>query len=241
MKHFFTIKTISLAASMVALVALVAMATSATGAYFSDSKGGAVNGTIGTVNVATSGGSGDNGLVFNWSNMLPGEVYSATANFLNTGAAKQDIWLVFNNKTALSAINSLGTWGAARITSTGGASFYSNNLNDHPVDQGTVCKMIPQMIKVAENVDPGAGGSVTFSFQYASKLGGNGPGMFNTFPVVKASNTKPGGFPTNDGALPGYDQYYVNAADGSGTGLPFQIVATQPGIAPGTTGTDAGF
>jgi len=245
MRKVFGIKALGLAVSMVALVGAVAFASGATGAYFSDTKAGAVAGDLGSIKVTTGGGAagvGD-GLSFTWNDMLPGELYTASATYQNTGDSVQDVWLVFNNPTALSALNSLGTYGAARVQSSGGAYFYSNNLNDHPVDQGDVCRMLPAKIKLASNVGPTASGSMTFTFQFASKLAGPnviGGVPFNTYPVIKTSNQGSGGYPTNDGALKGYDQYFVEPGV-SGTGLPFQIVATQPGIEPGAVGTSSGF
>jgi hypothetical protein len=235
-------KSLGLALTMVVLVATIAMAVSATGAYFSDTKNGAISGDASTLKVTTSGGTGDDGLAFQWDNMLPGQVYSATASFQNTGDSVQDVWIVFYNKTALSALNSAGTYGAARLTSSEGAYFYSSNLNDHPVDQGVgTCLGLPQMIKLASNLGPTASGSVTFSYQIASKVGNWGQGLpFNGWPVVKAGSPAGAGWP-NDGAAAGYDQNFVDPADGSGTGLPFRIVATQPGILPGAAGGNAGF
>lgn len=237
MRKSIRIKALGLALSLVCLAAAAAFASGATGAYFSDTKDGTIAGTGGTVRVVTSG------LNLSWPSMLPGEVYSAAADYVNDGTSAQDIWVVFPNETALSALNSLGTYGAAQIIDTrSGQIFYSNNLNDHPVDQGPICKMLPKMIKLASAVPVGMGGTMTFKFQYASMLsGGNGLGFpFNKFPVIKTSNAGTGGYPSNDGALAGFDQYRVTPGQ-VGTGLPYQIVATQVGIVPGDAGTVAGF
>lgn len=242
-------KIIGLALALVVVAGLVAVASGATGAYFSDTKSGAITGDSGTILVKTTGGTGADGLNFFWDNMLPGVQYSATATYQNMGNSVQDVWLVFPNKTALSALNSLGNYGAARVTSTNGAYFYSNCLLDHPVDQGAISytghtiRMLPQMIRLAQNVGPTASGSMTFTFAYASKLGGSGleGGQFNVYPAPYTGGAV-GGYPSNDGATPGSDNYYVDTAvDGTGSGLPFQIVATQPGVEPGNAGDFAGF
>jgi len=60
-------------ASLLLMGALVVMATGATGAYFSESKQGEISGTTGSIHVHTSGGSGPNGLLFNFKNLLPGD------------------------------------------------------------------------------------------------------------------------------------------------------------------------
>lgn len=240
MRRSTRIKAISLVLAMTCVIALGVLGSGMTGAYFSDTNNGALAGTVGSIQVTTSGGSGADALNFAWENMLPGEVYEQTANFQNTGRNTQDIWLVFPNKTALSTLNSLGTYGAVKITSSDGAYFYSNNLNDHPADQAAL-DAVPQMVKLASNVTPTASGWMKFEFQYASKMRTQEPAwVFNMYPVVTPGTPASAGWP-NDGNQAGYGQNFVDPADGSGTGLPFQIVATQPGIAPGAPGTSAGF
>jgi hypothetical protein len=243
----FKFKLIGLALALVLIAGLVAVASGATGAYFSDTKDGQLNGTIGSIKVTTSGGSGPDGLVFTWENMLPGFQYSATATYQNTGSSVQDVWLVFPNRTALSALASLGAYGAVHITSTNGLDFYSSNLNDHPVDQGGTnpprgtVRMIPQQILLAQNVGPTASGSMTFTFQYASRMTTQEPsGLFNVYPLATPGSAQDPNWP-NDGNQGGYAQHFADPADGSGSGLPFQIVATQHGIAPGDPGAYAGF
>lgn len=226
-------KALGLAVSMVALVGTVALASGATGAYFSDTKDGKIDGagvpiTIAAGVNADSGG----GLAISWPSMVPGEVYTATAHYTNTGGAPQDVWIVFPNVTALSALNNLGGFGAVRINdSNGGLRFYSENLNDHADDQGTgpgpqgqgIVRMLPQAVKLASAVPVGGGGFMTFKFQYASKMGNGTTGsnfVFNSYPVA--------------------GQTYGGSGT-AGNGLPYQIVATQVGIEPGATGSYAGF
>lgn len=186
-----------------ATTALVAAATGSTGAYFSDSRSGTYSGTIGSIKVTTSGGSGTDGLDFSFTNMLPGELQTKTASYLNTGANSEDVWLVFPNDTALNAIDDLGTYGEAHIASNGTEIFASQNLNNHPTcppgaGPAPVCNALPKQIKLADNVAPGFGGTFSFSFAYGAKL---------KDPAAE-------GQPFN------------------GIGLPYQIVATQHGITP---------
>jgi hypothetical protein len=245
-----TIKILGLALALVVVAAVVAVASGATGAYFSDTKSGAITGDIGSIKVTTSGGTGADGLNFTWDNMLPGVQYSATATYQNTGDSVQDVWLVFPNDTARSSFNSLGRFGAARVTSTNGASFYSNNLNDHPVDQGSVVKMLPAKILLAQNVGPTASGSMTFTFAYASNMSTQEPGgVFNLYPRSTPGSPAGASWPSDNNQA-NFDQNFVGAGylnpDGtwngvSGNGLPFQIVATQPGIEPGAAGDYAGL
>jgi len=245
------VRTIALVSAVALSATLFAVASAGTGAFLNDTKSGVVTGTPGTVVVTTWGGSGTHGLDLNWDNMLPGVTYSAGANFRNDGSTAQDVWLVFPNKTALSAFNAKGRYAAFGITSSEGYNFYSNNLNDHPVDQGVpaapddrITRGVPQMVQIATNMAPGAGGSLTFKYQQASGTKVMPP-VFNLYPRVTpgtpAGNwwTVPPGDPAawpGDGTQAGYDQNYANAADGSGVGLPYDIVATQPGIRPDDAG-----
>jgi hypothetical protein len=227
-------KIIALAITGMLTIGLVAAAATATGAYFSDTKDGKVTGSGGSILVA-AGANADTGggLNFGWSNMLPGEVYSATAYFQNSGANPQDVYLTFPNATALSALNQLGRYGAVKILVNGNVVYYNDNLNDYP-NNGT--SGVPSQIPLASNVAPNGSGNVTFQFQYASKMvGGNGLGfMWNSYPAADK--------PIHDARdAAGFGQRTVNPADGTGNGLPFAIVATQHGILPGAQGAYAGF
>jgi hypothetical protein len=233
MRKSFRIKALALAISLVCLAGAAAFAVTATGAYFSDTKSGNIDGAGVPITIA-AGVNADfgGGLAISWPSMVPGEVYTATAHYTNTGGAPQDVWIVFPNETALSALNSLGGYGAAQIVdSNSGLRFYSNNLNDHaddqeqgpgPNGQGTV-RMLPRAVKLASAVPVGGTGYMTFKFQYASKMGNGTTGanwLFNSYPVA--------------------GQTY-GAGGASGNGLPYQIVATQVGIEPGAAGSYAGF
>ncbi len=128
-------KLAALGASLAVAGGMIVSASGATGAYFSQTKSGAITGTVGNVAVSTSGGTGDDHLTFAWTNMLPGVPNSVTVNYTNTGTATEDIYLQFPNLTALSALNDLGTYGAASISTAGygtanGTIFSSTNLRD---------------------------------------------------------------------------------------------------------------
>ena len=62
------------------------------------------SGNFGSIKVTPSGGSGAHSTNFSFENMLPGEPQTATVQFQNTGANSEDVWLVFDNATALSAL-----------------------------------------------------------------------------------------------------------------------------------------
>jgi len=192
-------------------VGLVGVAASTTGAYFSDTRSGSVSGTIGSIKVATSGGTGTDGLGFSFTNMLPGEPQTVTGSYQNSGANVEDVWLVFNNVDALHAINDLGTYGQAHLLSNGTEVFGSNNLNDNvtscvPGTGTPACNAVPQKLKLADSLAPGGVGTFGFTFNYGPKLKGNtGAGApFNCYPLGGCANN----------------------------GLPYKIVATQHGVDP---------
>lgn len=214
---------IPLAAAVAAGIAFTASTT--TGANFSDTKTGAIDGTVGQVRVTGSGGDGTNNMDLHFNGLLPGVPQAVTSYYTNTGSGPEDIYVVFNNATALSALNDLGTYGEVHIDINGTEMFASKNLNDNypcgtpSLDPATIPPLcpVPQVIKVASNLAPNAYGSWTFQFNYGTKLSQQ-PGVgttvnWNTFPAADGQKT-------------------VNASDGTGNGLPYEFVAEQPGVVP---------
>jgi hypothetical protein len=211
------------------------VASGQTGAYFSDTHTGSISGTIGSIRITPSGGTESNDGSFMdlaFSNLLPGDPQTVTVNYQNTGANTEDVYIVFPNATALSALNNLGRYGTVHLSSSGngavGDVFDSANLNDDsttcPVGSaigGPACEPLPSQLLIASGVNPGGSGSFSFSFNYASKLSTQAPvgstAYWNTYPVAGQTTT--------------------NAADGTGNGLPYEIVATQQGVTPGAVGT----
>jgi hypothetical protein len=201
----------------VALMALgsIAYSASMTGSYFSDTQDGNISGTVGSIKVSLESST----LAFN--NLLPGDVQTVRDTYTNTGSSPQDVYLVFPNATALSALNDLGTYGEVHVTSNGTEVFASKNLNDHascpPGSTSTAypfpCNALPGKVLLASHVAPHHSGNFSFGFGYASKLTGSGGGVWNTYPDGDGQTT-------------------VKASDGSGSGLPFQVVAVQVGQQP---------
>jgi hypothetical protein len=217
MLNSLKVKGAAIAVSVALLGGTAWLAAGATGAYFSDTHGGTISGTVGSVRVTPYGGSGANGTDLAFSNLLPGVPQTVTENYQNTGADAEDVYIVFNNATALSSLNNLGTYGEAHLSANGTPLFDSANLNDRVSTCGPLspsgCWPLAGQYLIASNLPSGATGTVSFTFNYASKLTSQGPGVWNSYPVA-GQNT-------------------VKAADGSGSGLPYQIVATQVGVTPG--------
>lgn len=154
--------------------ALVGSGVSATGAYFSDTKAGKINGTIGSIKVAT--GRTEIG----FTNMLPGELQTVGDSYQNVGRNAQDVWLVFDAEPLHTLVNTLGTYGEAHFAINGTETFASQNLNDNtvscppgasdPANGRPPCVALPQKIKLSDNLAPDAVGSWSFGFMYASKM-----------------------------------------------------------------------
>ncbi|GAB3135388.1 hypothetical protein [Marisediminicola antarctica] len=223
----FTARGTALVASIALLGGAAFVASGTTGAYFSDTKQGVVTGSIGSIAVGTAGGSGAAGLDLAFSKMLPGEAQTVSANYRNTGNTAQDVYIVFNNATALSTFNNLGSYGEAHLSANGAALFDSVNLNDRAATCGTFaptgCWPLKSQYLLASNVPVNGTGTVSLTFNYASKMKG-APAAFNSYPASTQQYSD---------TLNSSDQTTVKAADGAGTGLPYQIVATQLGVAPG--------
>ena len=152
-----------------ASVGLAAFAVAGTGAYFTDSDSGTISGNLGSISVDGYGGGGENGLDIVVTNMLPGVANSATVKYANDGLNAQDVWVVFEDE-GLAALNKLGRYGQVTVASNGTDVFYSANLNADatscPPGAGPapVCNPLPEQLRLATNVAPGAGGSMTFTF-----------------------------------------------------------------------------
>lgn len=226
MLRIVKVKGLALLATVALLGGTAWVAAGTTGAYFSDTHSGSITGTIGSIKVTPYGGAGSGGMDLSFTNMLPGVLQTATVNYQNTGTNAEDVWIVFNNATALSALNNMGTYGEVHLSSNGTALFDSANLNDRSGTCGAFspsgCWPLAKQYKVASNVAPGATGSISFAFMLAGKTV-TPPLAFNAYPV-----SAQGYLVTHDSN----DQNYVNPADGSGSGLPYQIVATQHGVTP---------
>jgi hypothetical protein len=239
-KRFMTksvkVKCAALVGTVGLLGAAAFVASGSTGAYFSDTHTGSISGTIGSIRITPSGGTESTDGSFMdlaFSNLLPGDPQTVTVNYQNTGSDPEDVYVVFPNATALSALNSLGSYGTVHLSSAGngavGDVFDSANLNDSPscppgstsTKYPTPCEALPSQLLVASNVSPGGSGSFSFSFNYASKL--------STQPSL--------GTTAYWNVYPQTGDTTINSADGTGNGLPYEIVATQPGVTPGAVGT----
>lgn len=206
-------RIVALIAALLLGAGLIYHAVGDTSTTLGDVKKGGVTGTIGKVEITTSGGAAVNDPTFTWSNMAPGEYDTLTVNYKNTGTLAQDVYLTFPNETALSALNTLGTYGEVEVVSNGDTVYHNANLNDKP-NNGT--SGLPKQLKLQEGLAVNHTGTFTFKFRYAEKLGGaqgathlSGGGAFNLYPVA--------------------GQVTVRSGDGTGSGLPFAVAAIQHG------------
>ncbi|TFD65086.1 hypothetical protein [Cryobacterium sp. Hb1] len=225
MKLMLNRKKAIIGAGGVAVALTMALAAlGPTGAYFSDTAQGEVSGTVGSIKIAGADGTGTDSLNLAYTNLLPGTTQTVASRYVNTGLNAQDVWVVFNDKDALHALNDLGTYGEFHVAANGKALFDSANLSDDLDDiekpscgtlAPTGCWPVPKMIKLESNLAPTAVGSVSFTFGYAAKMSGQsklGGGVWNSYPVKTAQTPN---------------------AVGAHNGLPYQLVATQVGQKPG--------
>jgi hypothetical protein len=235
MRKSITIKAGAVATAFVLSGSLAVIASGTTGAYFSDTKAGEINGSTGSIEISTVGssGTGVNNLSFSFEGLMPGVAKTATVNYKNIGKNTQDIYLTFPNVPALHALNNLGSYGEVHVVANGTAVFDSVNLQDGrhqtttttttntcgPFGPGGCNPLMPKLL-VASDVLPGVAGTVSFSFNYPTKLSGNGTnldgtaGVFNSYPLSGMDV-----FAGSDGA--------ADAAGPADSGLPVNVVAVQ--------------
>ena len=108
----------------------------------------------------------------------------------NTSSSNsEDIWLTFPNATALSALNTLGTYGAVQILVDGNQVYENNNLNDIP-NNGTSGLPAGRAGRLERGPDREPY-HVTFKFEYASLMSKQEPGgVFNQYPITLAMTGK---------------------------------------------------
>ena len=245
-------RAFSLVASVGLLGGTAFVASGQTGAYFSDTHTGTISGTIGTIKVTPGGGTGGENMDIAFSNLLPGAPQTVSSTYTNSGSSTEDVWVVFNNATALSAFNNLGSYATVHLSSTGSGSvgdvFDSANLDDRLATCGsfspTGCWPMMSAYKIASNLAPGGAGTFHFNYMLASAISTQPatPVAWNTYPLPgwKSDGVDWNTCVTTEGGSHtdcSNNQTTVNASDGTGSGLPYQIVATQPGIQPGAVGT----
>ncbi len=191
-------------------LALVGLVGQTTGAYFTDVHPGQINATstFGKVAVAVDGiavpagdsTGGTNNLSVQWNNMLPGQDKTVTFTVHNTGTSNESIWLAFDDSNKeWTAINTLGTYGDAKINSPMLNADY-NNLNNHYAEgtpPGVGAKgscgdaplpiaYLPAQNHVAD-LAPGQSTNFTFSLGYSACLtGGTTPPTAQSGPAFSA-------------------------------------------------------
>lgn len=177
--------------------------------------------------ITSSSGSGSGSSDLAFSGLLPGSPQTVTLDYRNTGARAEDVYVVFTNATALSALDSLGTLGQVQLSSAGGGAvgnvFESTNLNDNLSTCGhfssSGCWPLLHQYELARRLAPTQGGSFSFRFGLSS-----------------ADTIQPAVGQTGWNPYPVKGQTVVVPSDGSGAGLPYELVATEPGVTPGQMG-----
>lgn len=185
--------------------------------------------SVRAIALTPSGGSGADSMNISFSQLLPGTPQRVSISYKNTGSSPETVWVVFPNATALSALNSLGQYGAVHLLSTGpsavGDVFDSTYLDDNSTTCGSFsvagCWPLLSQYKLNTSLAPRMSGTFSFEFEFAS--------AYNVQPTSAAS--------AQWNRYPIDGQSTLNASDGSGSGLPYELVALQPGIKPGQPAT----
>ena len=105
------VKIIGLLVAVVLVAAMVAVAARATSAYFSDTHNGEITGTIGEISVNDLGGTVGRATASTSSGTRcsPASCTRRPISVQNTSSSNsEDLWIHFDNLTALSALNQLG-------------------------------------------------------------------------------------------------------------------------------------
>jgi hypothetical protein len=235
-----TRRMVGVGITLVATVGLAVAASGVTSAYFSDTNSGTVSGTIGYVKVSTGGGTGTpDGLDLKFENLMPGEPQTVKFDYKNIGTGPQDIWITFPNNAALHALNNLGKFGYLKLTdSSAGVLFESSNLNDGRTippngddscgtqgPTGGLCWPLKPSYKIRTALPVGAEGTLSITFAYSSDLTLDSP------PPLDGTGLYGGAqIPWNIYPVP--KTFGDDLIGGSGTGLPYNVVATQVGQTP---------
>lgn len=205
-----------------AAVALIGSSAAGSGAYFSDRHNGSFNGHFGQVSIQVT--PVDNGSMnWDWMGILPSEWQTASMTVKNTGTKAEDVYLAFDDSNGeWSAINTLGTYGEAQVSSDLTGTHDYNNLNngyaqgtpDNPGQTNACGDQYPPISYLpAQNflgtLAAGASETVTFKFRYTACLG-NDTVLQNGSHVVFNQDGSPA---------------FANP-------LQFGVIATQPGVKP---------
>jgi hypothetical protein len=127
-----------------ASAALVGFAATGTGAYFTDSHGGALKASTGSVKLGISPTDG----VLNFTDLLPGEYKTQQLSYQAQGSGLEDVWLVIPTDGTASALvgapdsaaSGLGRYGHFAVDAPAG-SFTSYNLSSPRAGDNSVCSV----------------------------------------------------------------------------------------------------
>jgi len=123
--NLLKLRSVALIATIALMGVTAATASGATGAYFSATNTGEITGSLGSIQLDTSGGDGTDGLDFTLSGLLPGESHSVTVEFENTGNSPQDLYLVLDS-TDVATLNSFSGWAAITIVRGDGTMLWDS-------------------------------------------------------------------------------------------------------------------
>ena len=205
-----------------ASAALVGVAGTSTGAYFTDSASGQMDASIGSVQVEAA----TSDTYFSFTGLMPGQNQSQQIDYTNTGTAAQDIWLyipegpqynVFSGAVGASPADGLGRYGHFEVKNNAGSiNFQSYNLASNAADP-TNCPV---------DAATGNGGSAERPTSETDTV------PYCAVPhYIRVDTNVPATANRHLTLTFGYTGKLTSQAP-STLQVPFQVVATQPGIRP---------
>ena len=226
-------------AALTASAGLIAAATGATGAYFTDSHAGSLSAGSGHLHLSidsVSGGataSGPDNLALDFQNLYPTDYRTEQINYTtDSSVGNEDIWLVFPTDTAAKQnifdlfTGSSGSYGGGGLgryghfavaDSHGGQAFSSYNLSSYSPATDCVVTSDGHAVGTEGAASDNAGAqpcAVPQKIKLASNLASGTTGhVALTFGLTQRQTQQ--------------DQVEFN-----GHAVAFEIVATQPGVAP---------
>jgi len=148
MLRIFKLRSVALIATIALMGGTAFVASGATGAYFSDTNTGTITGSLGSIELDTSGGGGADLLDFTLNGLLPGVPRTVTVGFSNVGISPQDVYLVLDS-AAVTTLNSFGGWATITVVRGDGTVIWDSS--------GPTPFSSPMLVR--GNIAPGSAGS----------------------------------------------------------------------------------
>ena len=214
------IRVVGFVGALGASAGLVGLGVSSTGAYFTASQNGSLNASSGHLKLSVSNPN------LNFQDLVPGDYQTQNINYATDSTGHEDLWLVFPPSAGYDAFTApkdvsgggLGRYGHFAVSTDGNGNFTSYNLQNS--DAGSAGEPV---CPVDVNGDGGSNQQATSTTDT--------PPLCGVPAAIKLTSNLPTGSTGTIAVTFGITGRWTaqNAAVAS---VPFQIVATQPGVRP---------